>query len=110
MGRYRLRTRIRGRLPVALQWLSPKGERDCGDHEWHRADAATWRCYHCEVGVTERSPWSPADHAIYSAAALEESLRLDTLRIPDPEAVSEELRLVRELDDYLRTRAEPVAR
>jgi len=47
-GRYRLRTWLRGRLPVALADVVRKGARDCGAHEWYRADEQTWRCYHCE--------------------------------------------------------------
>lgn len=55
-GRYRWRTWLRGRLPWALVDLVPKGRRDCGAHEWHRADEATDRCYHCEVGVRAHEP------------------------------------------------------
>lgn len=51
MARYRLRTELRGILPHALARLVPKGRRDCGAHEYYRADEQTDRCYHCEVGV-----------------------------------------------------------
>jgi hypothetical protein len=52
-GRYRLRTRLRRRLPWWLVDLgvAPKGKHDCGAHEWYRESGDTWRCYHCEVGV-----------------------------------------------------------
>lgn len=49
MARYRLRTELRGSLPWALARMVPKGRRDCGAHEWHRADEHTDRCYHCSV-------------------------------------------------------------
>lgn len=48
--RYRWRTWLRGRLPWALVVLFPKGDKDCGDHEWFRFDEDTDRCYHCEAG------------------------------------------------------------
>lgn len=50
MGRYRLRTELRGVLPGFLAPLVPKGP-DCGDHEWYRSDERTDRCYHCFAGV-----------------------------------------------------------
>jgi hypothetical protein len=49
--KYRRRTRIRGRIPLALARLVPKGKQDCGAHEWYRSEGETWRCYHCQVGV-----------------------------------------------------------
>jgi hypothetical protein len=51
MGRYRVRTWLRGRLPEPLFRLFPKGQHDCGDHEWYRSTEDLDRCYHCEVGV-----------------------------------------------------------
>ncbi|MBA2505432.1 MAG: hypothetical protein H0V29_05735 [Thermoleophilaceae bacterium] len=67
-GRYRTRTRIRGRLPVALLGLSPKGRKDCGDHEWYRQDDSTARCYHCEVGELEVGPDDSDILALYRDA------------------------------------------
>jgi len=57
-GKYRLRTALRERLPVRLSALIPKGTHDCGNHEWYKATEQTWRCYHCEPGVTHTVPWS----------------------------------------------------
>ena len=54
-GRYRWRTRARGWLPRQLAMLIPKGRADCGAHDWYRSEASTWRCYHCEVGVTRNA-------------------------------------------------------
>ena len=48
--RYRWRTWLREHLPWRLARLFPAGSRDCGDHEWFRADEETDWCYHCEVG------------------------------------------------------------
>ncbi|MDI1459549.1 hypothetical protein QEZ54_01080 [Catellatospora sp. KI3] len=58
-GRYRLRTRIRTRLPWFLINLgfADKGRRDCGDHDWYAGDGVVEHCYHCRVG--ER-PYDPA--------------------------------------------------
>ncbi len=69
-SRYRWRTWLRGRAPTSLTEVLPKGERDCGAHEWYRSDETTWRCYHCEPGVTHVSPWSPADTIAIRLAAL----------------------------------------
>jgi hypothetical protein len=55
-GRYRIRTWLRGNLPGPLSDLFPKGRRDCGNHEWHRATEETDRCYHCEIGVRSAGP------------------------------------------------------
>ena len=49
-GRYRLRTWLRTHLPYVLSDRIAKGRRDCGDHEWYRAEGETWHCYHCSVG------------------------------------------------------------
>jgi hypothetical protein len=51
MGKYRWRTRARQFLPFFLIGLAPKGKRDCGEHDWYRQSADTYRCYHCEVGI-----------------------------------------------------------
>lgn len=56
VGRYRFRTRIRRLLPAALIGLSPKGSRDCGDHEWYRSADGLYLCYHCAAGVRRVSP------------------------------------------------------
>lgn len=53
--RYRLRTWVRGRLPL-LAALFPPGSRDCGEHEWFRADERTDRCWHCTAGVRDHRP------------------------------------------------------
>jgi hypothetical protein len=50
-GRHRWRTWLRVHLPMWATGLVPKGETDCGNHEWYRSDAQTWRCYHCSVGI-----------------------------------------------------------
>jgi hypothetical protein len=36
---------------MRLGWLAPKGEADCGNHEWYKYTEAEDRCYHCKVGV-----------------------------------------------------------
>jgi len=58
-GKYRLRTRVRRHLPWFLVNLgvAGKGRRDCGDHQWYRADDNVEGCYHCDVGVR---PYDPA--------------------------------------------------
>ncbi|MBB5867960.1 hypothetical protein F4553_001339 [Allocatelliglobosispora scoriae] len=50
-GRYRWRTRVRVALPFWATGLFPRGAKDCREHEWFRADADTFHCYHCEAGV-----------------------------------------------------------
>lgn len=70
-GRYRLRTRLRGALPAAIATRIPKGHADCGDHEWYRADESTWRCYHCQPGVTSVSPFTPEEDALGRLRALD---------------------------------------
>jgi hypothetical protein len=79
-GRYRLRTWLRGRLPVALADLVPKGARDCGDHEWYRADEQAWRCYHCEPAITSSSPWSSEEHLQHTLGGIDSTLRVLALR------------------------------
>ncbi len=69
-GKYRIRTRLRGRLPRPLLWLAPKGRGDCGGHEWYRAEGEIWRCYHCETGESHGSPLSEADQVLATAQAL----------------------------------------
>jgi hypothetical protein len=54
--RYRLRTWLREHLPELLAGLLPPGRRDCGDHEWFRADEETDRCWHCVVGERPHQP------------------------------------------------------
>ena len=78
--RYRLRTWLRGRLPVTLAELVPKGGRDCGAHEWYRADDETWRCYHCEVGVATSSPWSSEEQLQHTLGGIDWTLRALALR------------------------------
>ena len=79
-GRYRLRTWLRGRLPVALVDLVPKGARDCGAHEWYRADERTWRCYHCEPALASSSPWSSEEHLQHTLGGIDSTLRVLALR------------------------------
>lgn len=59
--RYRVRAWLRGNLPASLSVLFPKGARDCGRHDWYRADDRTEACYHCRVG--RRSHASAPDRA-----------------------------------------------
>jgi hypothetical protein len=79
-GRYRLRTWLRGRLPVALADLVPKGALDCGAHEWYRADAGTWRCYHCEPAVASSSPWNSEEQLQHTLGGIDSTLRVVALR------------------------------
>lgn len=51
--RYRWRTWLRGRLPWRLAAFFPAGPKDCGNHEWFRADDDTDLCRHCLVGERE---------------------------------------------------------
>lgn len=74
-GRYRLRTWLRGRLPVALAGLVPKGRRDCGGHEWYRADEHTWRCYHCQPAVATSSPWTREEQLQHTLGGIHATLR-----------------------------------
>ena len=91
-GRYRWRTWLRGHLPAFMSPLVPKGQHDCGAHEWYRADADTWRCYHCEVGVTHENPWPPTETIRYSLAGL-----LALVAHPRPESKAEVRRLMDEV-------------
>jgi hypothetical protein len=79
-GRYRLRTWLRGRLPVALADLVPKGRHDCGAHEWYRADEQTWRCYHCEPAIAHSSPWTREEHLQRTLGGINATLRVLALR------------------------------
>jgi hypothetical protein len=79
-GRYRLRTWLRGRLPVALADHLPKGASDCGAHEWYRADEQTWRCYRCTPGVSLSSPWSSEEHLQHTLGGIDSTLRVLALR------------------------------
>lgn len=97
LGKYRLRTWLRGTLPGPLSDLFPRGTRDCGAHEWYRSDESTWRCYHCEVGLTHESPWSPLEDAELSLSALrslQESESRRGLSAPEEEL---RVRLARDL-------------
>jgi hypothetical protein len=97
-GRYRLRTWLRGHLPVAVADLVPKGARDCGAHEWYRADRQTWRCYHCEPAVASSSPWSSEEQLQHTLGGIDSTLRVLALR-GEPggeEELAELHRLVRE--------------
>ena len=85
-GRYRLRTWLRGRLPVVLTELVPKGARDCGDHEWYRADEQSWRCYHCEPAVASSSPWTQEEHLQHTLGGIDSTLRVLALAaLPEEE-------------------------
>lgn len=79
-GRYRVRSALRERLPAALADLVPKGPRDCGAHEWYRADEHTWRCYHCEPGITGSSPWTREEQLQYTLGGINSTLRALALR------------------------------
>lgn len=79
-GRYRLRSWLRERSPGALARLLPKGRRDCGAHEWYRADERTWRCYHCAPGVTKTSPWTREEQLQYTLGGINSTLRVLALR------------------------------
>lgn len=75
-GRYRFRTWLRGRLPVALADFVPKGHRDCGAHEWYRADERTWRCYHCKPAIARSSPWTREEHLQHTLGGISSTLRI----------------------------------
>jgi hypothetical protein len=51
--RYRFRTWARRYAPGPLPRLFPPGSKDCGEHEWFRADEHTDLCWHCTVGERE---------------------------------------------------------
>jgi hypothetical protein len=52
----------REHLPEGLAVLVPKGPRDCGKHEWYKAEEGIWRCYHCVVGVGRQLPWNEPEY------------------------------------------------
>ena len=85
--KYRFRTMLRSNLPAHIAERIPKGAADCGDHEWYLAEAGTWRCYHCAVGVTHELPW---DEREYEARQLE----ADAMRVRAGLDVQERLPLV----------------
>lgn len=72
-GKYRHRTALREVLPAPLAALISKGRRDCGAHEWYKAAEQTWRCYHCEPGLTRKVPWDERELAArrYEAGAMQ---------------------------------------
>lgn len=55
MGRYRWRTTLRSTLPAWCMTLLPKGQHDCGDHDWYKSAENLYHCYHCRPG-TRTSP------------------------------------------------------
>ena len=77
--RYRVRTWLRGHLPGPLSALFPKGSRDCGRHEWYRADERVDHCYHCRVGVRPRGEL-PGDPPITAAELVERYERAERRR------------------------------
>ncbi len=94
-GRYRLRTWLRGRLPLALAGRVPKGRRDCGAHEWYSADERRWRCYHCEPGVATSSPWTREEQLQHTLGGINATLR--TLALTGEPRDEEELVELRRL-------------
>ncbi len=94
-GRYRVRTWLRGRLPLALADCVPKGRRDCGDHEWYRADEWRWRCYHCERGLATSSPWTREEQLQHTLGGINATLR--TLALTGEPRDEEELVELRRL-------------
>lgn len=79
-GRYRLRTWVRGRLPGVLVGVVPKGRHDCGAHQWYRADAGTWRCYHCRPAIATSSPWTWEEQLGRTLGGIDATLRVLALR------------------------------
>ena len=62
-------------MPGVLAELLPKGRRDCGAHEWYRANQDTWRCYHCQPAVTQSSPWTREEQLQHTLAGINETMR-----------------------------------
>jgi ribosomal protein L37AE/L43A len=62
-GKYRYGTALREHLPEVLAARIPQGRHDCGDHEWYKSAESTWRCYHCELGITHEVPWGEREIA-----------------------------------------------
>ncbi|HEX3392246.1 MAG TPA: hypothetical protein VHS55_06760 [Solirubrobacteraceae bacterium] len=79
-GRYRARAWLRRGLPGALASLVPKGRRDCGAHEWYRADEYTWRCYYCEPAVVASPPWTREEQLQHTLGGINSTLRAVALR------------------------------
>jgi hypothetical protein len=94
-GRYRFRTWLRGRLPGTMAGLMPKGRRDCGAHEWYRADERTWRCYHCQAGVATSAPWTREEQLQHTLGGIDSTLR--TLALTGGPHGEEELAELRRL-------------
>jgi hypothetical protein len=86
-GKYRYRTALREYLPEHVASWIPKGREDCGEHEWYTADEETWRCYHCEVGLTHHVPWDDRELAAREHEA--EAMRIRA-GIQDRSSVSHE--------------------
>lgn len=101
MAKYRWRTKLRMYLPWSLIWLVPKGSKDCGDHEWARSDAVTWRCFHCKVGVTHDEPWSPIESVEVKLGALRATLRLGDYRPLTPRERQQAATYAKEADQRL---------
>lgn len=93
---------MRRSLPGWLLWVSPKGRSDCGDHEWYRAEGDTWRCYHCEIGLSEKNPLSHAERMEVNVSALRFAAQLP----PTVEVQETIARLVDELDQSIHPLAE----
>lgn len=105
-GKYRWRTWLRGHVPYVMTDLFPKGLTDCGDHRWHLSERGTWRCYHCEAGVTHVSPWTPAEAIELRLAALRR--RASWLEYKPAEDAGDEYReIVREMLSLLDEREAP---
>ena len=106
-GRYRVRTMVRGGLPLAFAKFVPKGGRDCGAHEWYRSDAETWRCYHCEPGsMIGESPWTWEERLQLSLAGVVELLRAMQHRPLGVNEIDELRRLTAEIRELLPGEAE----
>jgi hypothetical protein len=50
--------------------------RDCGAHEWYRADADAWRCYHCTPAIAVSSPWTREEQLQHTLGGIDSTLRL----------------------------------
>ncbi len=55
-GKYRYRAMLREHAPAAIAARISKGQNDCGNHGWYLDEPHTWRCYHCDVGITHELP------------------------------------------------------
>jgi hypothetical protein len=63
-----------------LAGLIPKGARECGAHQWYRADVGTWRCYHCRPALATSSPWTQEQHLERTLGGIDATLRGLALR------------------------------